>query len=300
MSTKTYTTEITEHPVFNELDRQGLVLGLKRLPNERNAEYKQRLLNVFVDRSSCNYRGLINGITRKLGLSFTKEFTIIPKDTTNYPNAAIFFKDIRCCIYRDYYNTPDTIEEIDRWDLKVDGGYTIQDLKDRIESYPYFKVILEEDTDLSKRSMLIYNQESVKTEDRESLVGKGTVINLKNTNLFQKSEYINSSNLYERITDTGATLKSNQYRINYITGKIECGSIPAPQSFIRYEYRNDKLEIFSSPVFINNLQSEEISKKMFQQVLQSDGTSYENGAPTVFGADVINELLSVYPSTFKA
>jgi hypothetical protein len=294
-----YTTEIIEHPVFNELDSQGLALGLKRLPDEKNAEYKQRLLDVFINKSNCNYRGLINGITRKLGFSFTKEFTIIPKDISTYPNAAIFFKDVRCCIYPDYYGTPDTLEEIDRWDLKVGGGYTLQDLKDKIESYPYFKVILEEDTDLSKRSMLIYDQDSVKTQDRESLVGKGTLINLKNINLFEKSEYITSSNLYERITDADATLKNNQYRIDYVTGKIECGSIPASQSFIRYEYRNDELEIFSSPVFINNLQSEEVSKKIFEQVLQSDDVRYENGAPTVFGADIINELFSVYPTTFK-
>ena len=181
--------DIQAHSIFNELDSHGLALGLKRLPNERNAEYKQRILDVFVNRSNSSYQGLLNGITRKLGFSFKKEFTIIPTNTTANPNAAIFFKDTRCCIYGDYYGAPSVFKEIDRWNLKLNEGYTLQDLKDSIESYPnstspYFRVILEEDIDLSKRSMTIYEQGSIGTVSQESLAGKGTIINLNNHYIF--------------------------------------------------------------------------------------------------------------------
>ena len=40
--------------VFNEFDSYGTLLGLERLPGERNPEYKKRLLDVFARRASSN------------------------------------------------------------------------------------------------------------------------------------------------------------------------------------------------------------------------------------------------------
>ena len=124
------------------------------------------------------------------------------------------------------------------------------------------------------------------------------MISLKNINLFKDSEYIYSSKLKKKITDTAAILKKNEYRIDYSKGKIECFEAPPPGSYINYSYRNDEFEVYSSPVIINNLQNTEFRKKLFEQVKQEDG-SYENGKPNVFGADIINELYSVYPTTYK-
>ena len=91
MATTNYSAaSIVEHKVFNELDSHGLTLGLPRLAGERNAEYKQRLLDVFVNRANSSYLGLIYGITRELGLSLTKEFTITPTNPTDNPYASIF------------------------------------------------------------------------------------------------------------------------------------------------------------------------------------------------------------------
>ena len=135
-------------------------------------------------------------------------------------------------------------------------------------------------------------------ETREDISGHGKVISLKNKNLFENSEYIFSSKLKTKITDTSATLKKGEYRINYVTGTLECFEAPASGAYISYNYRNDSFEVFSSPVIINSLQNAEFRKKMFDQVLQQDST-YANGRPTIFGADIINELYSVYPTTYK-
>ena len=302
-------TNITKHPVFNELDKIGLSLGLQRLSGEKNADYKQRLLDVFVNKAISSYMGLIDGITRKMGLERTKEFTIRPKDKTANPNAVISFKDIRCCIYPDYYGTPETFKEIDRWALKVDGGYTIQDLKDAIESYtnsnsPYFEVILEEDTDLSKRSMCLYEQKSVKVSENISIAGQGKTVTLPNTNIFKDSEYLHSQILKTKLASDDTTLlkdfKEDEYRIDYASGTLECGSAPESLAYIQYTYSDDEFEVYSTPVILNTIQSEQFKKLMFEQILQNDGVSYENGSPTIFGADIINELLSVHPTTYKA
>jgi len=299
--------DIVEHNVFNELDSQGLALSLSRLTGERNAEYKQRLLDVFTHKANSSYTGLIYGITRELGLSLKKEFTITPTNPTLFPNAAIAFKDVRCCIYPDYYGSPETVTEIDRYTLALNSGYTLKELKDKIQAVRYdssgtptqlFTVTEEVGIDLSQRSATIFDQDSVLEEKRESMSSHGKTISLKHTGVFKDSEYIYSNKLKTKITDENATLKENEYRINYSTGTIECYEAPGDGSYISYFYRNDDFEIFSSPVIINNLQNAEFRKKMFYQILQDDG-SYENGRPTFFGADIINELYSVYPTTYK-
>ena len=74
-------TDIKPHQMFNELDKFGLLLGLDRLSNERNLEYKERLLDVFANRADSTTRGLINGITRELGLKIKQELLVTPTST---------------------------------------------------------------------------------------------------------------------------------------------------------------------------------------------------------------------------
>ena len=55
--------------IWNCFDEFGLLLGLPRIPGERNYEYKQRLLDVYINPANATYIGLKNGISRELGLS---------------------------------------------------------------------------------------------------------------------------------------------------------------------------------------------------------------------------------------
>lgn len=56
------------HPVWNFFDEFGLLLLTPRLPDETNADYKTRLLDVFKHPSGTHMVGLLNGIARDLGL----------------------------------------------------------------------------------------------------------------------------------------------------------------------------------------------------------------------------------------
>lgn len=60
--------ELTLHPVWNFLDEFGLLLNCPRLYGERNAEYKERILDVFRFPANSSRRGLLNGIARDLGM----------------------------------------------------------------------------------------------------------------------------------------------------------------------------------------------------------------------------------------
>jgi len=55
--------------VWNCFDEFGLLLGLQRIPGEKNREYRARLLDVYINPANSTYDGLLNGISRELGLS---------------------------------------------------------------------------------------------------------------------------------------------------------------------------------------------------------------------------------------
>lgn len=54
--------------VFNPFDEFGLVLGLERLPGEKNFDYRKRLLDVGQHRPAATREGLLNSISREVGI----------------------------------------------------------------------------------------------------------------------------------------------------------------------------------------------------------------------------------------
>jgi len=54
--------------IWNCFDEFGLLLGLSRIPEEKNYDYKLRLLDVYVNPANSTYVGLRNGISRELGI----------------------------------------------------------------------------------------------------------------------------------------------------------------------------------------------------------------------------------------
>ena len=60
----------TVYNVWNCFDEFGLILGLPRIPGEKNKEYKDRLLDVYKNPSNSTYEGMKRGISRELGLDY--------------------------------------------------------------------------------------------------------------------------------------------------------------------------------------------------------------------------------------
>ncbi len=294
MATTNHTPEL--HQVFNELDRFGLLLGLQRLEEERNAEYKQRLLDVFVNRASSTYRGLINGITRELGLSIREIFTVSPvRDTDGVPIAdapAIVFQDTKCKIYSDYTLGDDgLITTLDRFE--VGDTYTIQGVMTAIEATGLFICSPILSDRLGDRAMTIFNQSTINTVISEELDTAGARIKLKNRRLLSNSLVVRSSNLRERVSTQAELRRPGQYYVDMEEGILYCTSSPAPGSVVRYQYRNDTYRVLASPVIIHNIQSTDFRSKMFDQLTLNGEIT--DGAPSALGAELINELLSVFP-----
>lgn len=56
------------HKLWNFYDEFGLLLDLKRLKDEDNNSFKERILDVFKNKSNSTKEGLLNGIARELGI----------------------------------------------------------------------------------------------------------------------------------------------------------------------------------------------------------------------------------------
>jgi hypothetical protein len=282
------------HQVSNELDDFGLLLDLKRLEEENNRSYKQRLFDVFVNRANSSYTGLINGITRELGLSVYHAMTVSPTwDGANIKgdNPAIVFDETKCYVYSDYTSASGLEVTIDRYDRS--GSWTLGELVSAINATGYMYAALQSGVSSTTRAMCIFNQKSIDVVTSEDLATGSVIVNLEHDNLFSDSVSVTSSNLFERVGSQIELVKSGQYYIDYDLGILYTVEAPEAGSVIRYEYRDDNFEVMASPVIIHNLQSSDFKKKMFEQILTEDGT-YTNGAATALGADLISELMSVF------
>jgi len=60
--------EYSLHHVWNAFDEFGLLLGIERLFGERNQAFKERILDVFRKPANSTKQGLLNGISRALGV----------------------------------------------------------------------------------------------------------------------------------------------------------------------------------------------------------------------------------------
>lgn len=292
MTTTSYTPVV--HHVYNELDRIGILLGLPRLTGERNAEYKLRLQDVFVHQANSSYNGLINGLTRELGLAIFEAIQFnIRTDPPATTKPAIIFSETKCYIHIDPTNAiPDLT--IDRFDVNGDS-FTLGDFVNTINAANLDIVAtLCDGTDSEYRSMTIFNQSNVKLVPSEDLISTAR-IQLANKAIISNSIVLRSANLTERVTNSTLLRQSNQYYIDTENGIFYAGSIPADGSVIRYKYYIENYIALASPVIIHNLQSDDFKTKMFEQVLDSSG-QFNNSLPTALGADLINELYTVYPS----
>lgn len=64
--------EYSIHHIWNVFDEFGLLLGLYRLPAERNEAFKNRILDVFTNPGNSTKTGLQNAISRELGIKKTE------------------------------------------------------------------------------------------------------------------------------------------------------------------------------------------------------------------------------------
>lgn len=307
MSDITGTPTVTN--VFNQFDDQALLVSLVRLPGETNRELKQRIADVYTHRANTTYQGLIFGITRELGLSMYKPFRIYPRKTGNSfiaEEPIIEFDGPYVRLWRDYSNS--VLEmEIDRAE-QSGNAYLLHNLANYInQNSNYFLVDLVDDTVKYNRSMSILNQVSVRevlseiipNSKKFTLQYPGISTSDSGGMIILSTAFFSDRNTFKTRVDTVAAVNApGTYYINRYTGDVVVFDTPIQNTTIRYQLIIDYWRPLASPVIIHNLQSDNVKRKMYEQVLADDGSTVD-GVPTVYGASIINSLHSVYPLYYK-
>jgi len=289
-----YTGTPVCYAVYNIFDKQGLLLDLPRLEEEFNPAYKQRLFDVFVNRSDSTHRGLINGITRRLGLKIIDCMKIIPRTDIDgislLSMPAVVFEETKCYLYSNY-STGELLATLDRWEAS-DNAWSLEGLAEEINDTGYFTATILDDAVDEDRSLTIFDQSSIGLVTQEDITGQGIRVILEHNNLIEGTVAVRSPTLTRKVQTQVQLVNSGDYLVNLEDGIIFSVAAPSPGSFVRYQYRDDEFIAQSSPVILHNLQSDDFKTKMFEQIAIEGGQV--DGRPTAFGADVISELLSVY------
>ncbi len=284
--------------VYNQFDEFGLFIGLPRLSGENIESYKARLLDTYINRANSTYQGLINGITRELGLKLYNPIRIYPIKSNGVfvaENPIITFSGPYVQLWRDKINN--ILEmEIDRFNPDGDA-YQIRDLVSFINSRSiYFGATLINND--WERSMTICNQSNYKTVGIELVpASENFQLNYPNINggsIIPSSLFFSDNNVFANLVPNQlSVINDGDYFIDYYTGNVFCSLTPTAGTTVRYTWIDYGWKPVASPVIINNISSSNFQRKMFNQVLADDGTFY-NGIPTEYGASLINELLSVF------
>jgi len=292
MTSPTVLTPVVHH-VFNALDETGITLNLERLRGESNATYRQRLFDVGVRHANATYMGLVNGISRELGLSQYKAIEIEAVTDANgaylLDDPAVEFDGPNCKLISNA--DPDNyviLQTIDCLDPAEDEWY-IGGLIDTINATGFFTATLNSGADRWTRSSRIFNQSSLELTSSELIDSSSAKVQLGETDLVAGTIAVRSSNLRNRVVSSGALLNPGDYFIDLDSGMLFANEAPSTGSTIRYLHRTNPMTFWASPVIFHDLQSSDFLDKIFDQVLDGAG-ELQSGSPTVLGTYVLNQL----------
>lgn len=279
---------------WNQFDEHGLISGLQRIRGEENWSYRRRLADVFVHRANSSYRGLVNGITRELGLSLSQPIIINPKinpitGTFLAPDPYVKFDGVWIYLFSDYQNgSLDYL--IDRY--QVGGNFEqLTRLVDLINITTYFEASFEPNANPYSKTMTILNQSSRVPVLAEPIPSTKSFRLLNKFVIPGTVLFSGTSNLLREVSTINQVTSEGNYWVDYVNGIIKTYSTPAIGTSIKYEYTAYPFKPIASDIILHDISNDNFRTKIFEQVLQENGTS-TNGITTELGVDIINELLS--------
>jgi hypothetical protein len=276
--------------IVNEFDYMGLLLSLPRLPGERNADYRGRLWDVYVHRAGSHEAGLMNGITRELGLLQYDALTIT---TSTAAEPRVIVGSTRVYLYDDWKSSTDYHLDTSIDIFSRDGsGYYLSGLVTAINASDHFTASLASGVDGHTRSaVLIFTDSNTVIEDdlfpikRNLLTYQDVVEGSVGFSFGGRNVFV------EEKTSEATVLADGDYFIDYDEGLVVSYSTPTEATVARYIYRGLPITLKASPVILYEFGSDAFRDEVFEQVLQPDGT-YEDGLPNGEAMDYINELLN--------
>jgi hypothetical protein len=294
--TFTITPEVVNTP--NAFDYFGMLLGLPRIQGEKNPAYRKRLWDVYVHRAGPSQNGLINGVTRELGLNQYDALTIsYTGSSTNSPRVIV--RDVQIELYSNWNLVDESIssntldgEIIDIYSKSSDAYY-MGGLIDEINSSSYFLAAITNGVSEKALSACLVDQDSRKWQEAE-------LLKPFYRNTLEYRDIIPGSLTFSAAgRDTFVAQKASEalvlipgdYYVDYDNSIVISNTIPPEDTICRYMYDELPLTLTASPVILHEFGSSYFRSKVFEQILQSDGT-YVDGLPLDAAIKYINELMA--------
>jgi hypothetical protein len=294
----TLEAEPLTHNVVGSLDYIGQLVDLSRLDGESYKNYKHRILDVYVNRANATYRGLINGITRELGLLPFDALTIdIKAGSDGLPESPRIVVDINEIILYNKWRGPSdyTIDKIINTYNQAGNdynGYYIEDLISEINSSTYFSATIGVGVDLKTRSSTLIKT-SNDTVIASEIIPIATSFKLDNGNILQDTLFFEENQVFKTLKTTEtAVAQEGDYFVNFETGRVVVKSLPSGNGRTRYITREIPFVVPASPIFAVNFTDPKYRIEVFKTEILDDGTEIE-GIPKSEAIDIINELFSI-------
>lgn len=294
--------------IYNFFDDLGNILGLPRLPEERNAEYRQRIQDIYARVPGSSYEGLVFAATRGLGLSVEDAITITPASdlygTRRASSPKVEVKANRVILYSAWQNEDTyTIDrEINIYARSGDtyNGYYLSDLISAINESDYFSAAYANsgvDPRTFSSNLIIdssnieVESEAVKMSERFRLDTDGSSGgDIVSGTLF----FSNDIDFSSVKSAEGSVSAAGDYYVDYNTGLIVMYRAPTMPAYCRYHYRDFPFTLKMSPVRVYNLADEDFMEEICESVTMESGIAAE-GLLTQEGADIIDNIFDNIP-----
>jgi hypothetical protein len=282
----------------NAFDYFGMLLGLSRIRGEKNADYRKRLWDVYVNRANATQEGLINGITRELGLRQFDALTVsYTGPSTNSPRVIV--RDVQIELYSNWNLVDESIspnemdgEAIDIYTRSSDAYY-VGGLVEEINNSSYFQAAIENGVSEKALSACILDQDSRRWVETESLKPLYKNI-LEYQNIVPGTLTFSAKGAEAfvlQVASEDKVVSPGEYYVDYDSGLVVSYDVPLEDIQCRYMYDELPLTLTASPVILHEFGSSYFRSKVFEQIIQSDGT-YVDGLPLDAAIKYINELMA--------
>lgn len=290
-------TDDSKKSVWGPLDEIGLLLDLKRLPGERNHDYRTRLFRVFTRRTDSTYQGLLNGITYELGLGFDNVLTLTFTGSSDL-QPRVMVQDGILTLYSNYVGDDDfTLIQINnepQLNLREEGANELSELITLINSTGSFTAALVDDPPSVEWSYCLVNFDTNVWVNDET-IPSSTRFTLENPLINDGMFFFGERKVFKRLrTSEGAMSQPGDFYIDIATGEVTTTSLPSGEGTVRYQYRDLPKTLESSPISIGYIGSRDLQRYFFTQLevrlFDTPLERYINNIPNDQGVEIINEL----------
>lgn len=282
------TTSLQKKKIPNTFDFFGDIVKMSRLDGESNADYKQRIMDFFANPGSSTYFGIINNITRDLGLSKLKPVVIdVARDESGNiiaENPAIEIKSNKVVLYKNWklHGNSEVDKEI-RFYNEDDAGYYLNDLVNEIDASSYFSADL--DITISRRKTRSTNIVRGKSfvYIHKDLVPSANRFDLPVSPVIDDSMIFSEENVFQ--TEVPGTPSAvGEYNVDYENGVVYSFSKPSGEGTISYIASVFPFDIYVSEVELFTLQDDDFVDEIYH---------LEDGQRKLLkpeGAEIVHEI----------